>query len=49
MEWKWKIDTQGKALTDFQIKVAENYVTTHDLAEIKDALIRIEGWIRTKS
>ena len=36
--------------TNFQVKVAENYVTTHDLAEIKDALVRIEGWIRnTKS
>jgi Tfp pilus assembly protein PilO len=33
----------------FQVKVAENYVTTHDLSEIKDALVRIEGWIRSKS
>jgi hypothetical protein len=31
-----------RSLTDFRIKVAEDYVTIHDLVDIKNALIRIE-------
>lgn len=44
-------DSQGvinKTLTDFQIKVAENYVTHQDLRRIEDALVRIEAKMDVK-
>ena len=39
----------AKVLTDFQIKVAENYVTHTDLRRIEDALVRIESKIDIKA
>lgn len=36
-------------LTQFQIKVAENYVTHSDLRRIEDALVRIEAKIDVKA
>ncbi len=38
----------NKTLTDFQIKVAENYVTHQDLRRIEDALVRIEAKMDVK-
>lgn len=38
-----------KTLTDFQIKVAENYVTHTDLRRIEDALVRIEAKMDVKA
>lgn len=35
--------------TAFQIKVAEEYVRTEHIADIKDALIRIEQLLHTKA
>lgn len=37
-----------QAFNDFRVQVAENYVTTHDLVEIKNALIRIEARLDSK-
>lgn len=39
----------NKTLTDFQIKVAENYVTHTDLRRIEDALVRIEAKMDVKA
>jgi hypothetical protein len=33
-------------LESFRLEVAKDYVTHADLREIKDALIRIETWLR---
>jgi len=38
-----------RTLTDFQIKVAENYVTHTDLRRIEDALVRIEAKMDVKA
>ncbi len=38
-----------KALTDFRIEVARDYVTTHDLADIKTTLVRIETKLDAKA
>lgn len=42
-------DQIAKELTAFQIKVAENYVTTHDLSDIKTTLVRIETKLDAKA
>lgn len=42
------LTASNKTLTDFQIKVAENYVTHTDLRRIEDALVRIEAKMDVK-
>lgn len=43
-----KRETMKQELTDFRIEVARDYVTTHDLADIKHTLIRIETKLDAK-
>ena len=40
---------QAKELSEFKIKVAENYITHQDLRRIEDALVRIEAKIEVKA
>lgn len=44
-----KVAAQEKELTNFRIEVAKDYVTTHDLADIKNSLVRIETKIDAKA
>ncbi len=44
-----KREALKQELTDFRIEVARDYVTTHDLADIKTTLVRIETKLDAKA
>jgi ribosomal protein L29 len=44
-----KREALKQELTNFRIEVARDYVTTHDLADIKTTLVRIETKLDAKA